>query len=1536
MPRPTQPGSVSVRSRADRLINLDSFYTHVRRCRWAFAAGLAVAVVGQVMRMPNMGMVWKRIVSFPTESGGDWWTEEEVPWVVSSLLLAAATITFFSSSRGSVLPLPPGVACEVASRASETTPLLPNNSLNQSAAITFGSFDSHSRHTTILFVLSFLVLILRPVPSLLYILKTHQAPPKLPFSEHSHQSLVRIVGNVGVWAMFIAIGLVRRGPEMRYDPPKLGTGFGLKAGVYDVQEDQGQGDAGDTLPYSGEAEDVAGKTREVSNVFDYDGCCLLNFVFVGYALHIGFLCAKKDKLEISDLPHLTYSQRAENIVLPIEGRVFLPEAHSPATTRFPSDSPEHIKGTSKHVGSWELARILWQGKRKHIVTIVLFEWAKVVAGFIPPYCLHEIIQSFDDQRSKQDKAYPLLMCAGLFVGMFSETLLASYVGVDEVVEGHFFRCYQHRVAEHVKLHLPVRAMLNVSLFSKILRSVDAKAAEAEGGVAGKGNSQGRAQILNLLLIDGERVGGLGYRAFLVSNAVLSLVIGVTFLYMMFGWATFVGMAVIPLAAPVSYLISVYRYRCDRELSRARDARTSAINEFLLSVKVIKLNAWDEHFVKRISVLRDKEIRLQRRRYHIGTGFNIIADQVPLVAILVIFFTYTKIMKATLEPAQAMVGMVVFFGKVKSALSLIPDVVSDLLLARISLDRLSRYFGKPEVTAWRQGTSTSGQIQLQQATIGWPSVRDPEEEQVDEFTEEVAFKLYNMNAILPPNALTLVSGRLGSGKTLFLLGLLGEARVLSGEIEAPRSRADALPLPEDLVDIELTVERWLDPSMTAYSPQISYIKHGSIRDNILNGLPMWHERYAAVLRQCALLSDLKLFDHADLTEVGEQGVTLVSQLTVISWIYSRSILCHSRGQSGGQKARAKTIYLDDILSAVDAHTARYLCQHCLKGDLLRDRTVVLVSHNVNLVLPLAQYVVHIENGTIDRAGRAEDFIDPFSQSGGEVEAEIQDNLLDATEPLEADALPYSSMPSEIRQIYEEERREIGQVNRRNYAFLFSSAGGVIYWAIFALIYGSTEFFNFLEILWLKYWTADGRPERLGHYLSGYATIVFIGILMGSFRWVWLYGIRFNNIRVGFTDSAAPKIHDLMLRRLVRSPLALFNSWPTGRLLNRFSGDMNQMDGSISDDVGRTVSADVFHFPQFQFKFTSSLSAHSFSELRAELRRLESTVGSPLVTLCNDAINSVAVLRAFGTGRIISQAMSVFTDVDRRTKLSNYIVLTQDISGAQAGFVLSFALNAATGLLGLLERLTFLDQSMVAVERLNEICNLPMEDEDSNAAALPPNWPREGRIQVRGLSVRYSEDMPVVLRDIDVDIEGGRRIALVGPTGSGKSTFALSLFRAVEPQCQQGTISIDGIDIAHIALHDLRSRLTAITQEPLLTSGTLRETLDISGEHNDHDLYDVLKRVNLITGNESVEEKARNPFLDLDSYVAIEGSNFSLGERQLLVLARALLKRSRIIVMDEATSNVDYETDAKITKALQTSVAPGTTLVTIAHRLRTIID
>lgn len=267
----------------------------------------------------------------------------------------------------------------------------------------------------------------------------------------------------------------------------------------------------------------------------------------------------------------------------------------------------------------------------------------------------------------------------------------------------------------------------------------------------------------------------------------------------------------------------------------------------------------------------------------------------------------------------------------------------------------------------------------------------------------------------------------------------------------------------------------------------------------------------------------------------------------------------------------TVYLDDVLSAVDAHTARFLYRECLRGDLLKGRTVVLVSHNVNLVLPSAQFLIQLGNGSIVKSGSKE-----VLHGESRPFASDRDSVCSSTfgKDSDIDSLVLSDQrqsPQVFREIYEEEKREVGQVGVRHYLFLLRAAGGSAYWIVFALLYCGTQLFSFMESLWLKYWTSDSRPEALPYYLSGYAIIVTSGIFLGALRWVWLYGIRLCGMNVGFCDRAAPQIHAMMLGSLVRSPMVYFARTPTGRIINRFSEDLNRLDGFISDDIGSSVTA-----------------------------------------------------------------------------------------------------------------------------------------------------------------------------------------------------------------------------------------------------------------------------------------------------------------------------------------------------------------------------
>ncbi|TYJ53022.1 hypothetical protein B9479_006351 [Cryptococcus floricola] len=1371
------------------------------------------------------------------------------------------------------------------------------------------------------FISTLLLIGLHAVPGIAYTIITHLPPPTL---SAAHGTLLRHLRTAALVATLLAVGLMRRGPKLYFPPPRLGTGFGLSNEKEEKEDEAGEDERVviKLTPAAEEADPLASAvtigqqqhsipSEPASNVFDYDNSAMLVFVVIGYMAPLAFRSAYVDSLQQSDLPLLEDRTRNSGI----------------DDSVFSADRKEEALIPENKIGSWQLVKLVWAGKGWAVFISFALETTRNLISFIQIAALHEIIDSFN-QPAGSDKSYAYLMCWALFFGQVVDVLLSAYC----------------------------------CILAKILRTTDAKALEAHNVDADDKtqDQRGRSQVMNLLSIDANTVASLATRLWNFANGMTTLVIGTGMLYKLFGVSAFAGIVCVPLSTPLTWLVSKLIYKCDKEWMRARDARTGALKEFLLGIKVIKLNAWEPYFGARVAKLRAHEVKWQRWRFTLGTAFNVLADQLPVLSLLITFWFHTKVMGNSLDAATAFVALNIF-NRVKDGLSAFPKVLQDLLASRVCLGRLSRFLSQPEIDADRW-QNASRRISANGATITWPVADGIKVE------ESGRFKLRDVNLRVPEGKLSVLCGPLGAGKTLLLRAFLGEAKVENGTVFAPRSLPDATPAlsEEDASCIEWTTEMWLNDSV-AYAPQQSFIRHGTIRDNILFGQPMWEERYTEAMRQAALMADLDMFDDGDLTEVGENGVTL----------------------SGGQKARvnlarclysrASTIYLDDILSAVDAHTAQYIFAECLQGGLLENRTTILVTHHVRLVLPAAAYIISLsKDGKVDQACSTSDakLGELKLEDNPPVSPSNDDFLNTRSNPERKTPVKKSNkksqsqdvlkIPRASRQLYREEHREVGRVSRNHYFLIFRAAGGKRYWTSLFLIVGGLRVINICRSFWLEHWSADPSPEHLDYNIAIYTIIVFFGISVGSFRWIWLYGVK----NVGFYSRGSRLIHDVVMERLFSAPLQFFETTPQGRILNVFGQDIWRLDCNSADDFGRTLNdglaivtaagivffkapavaliALIFGIPLYW------VSGH-VNKLRSDIRRLTATASSPLYSLYNEAIDGVVMVRAFGQNKLLMATMKTLNNRERvawtaswvayqwvsaMVKSVTSVVITatgfllvgQNISASQAGLILSFASLVSSGLFNLMEQYSQLEQTFVSAERVNYYINMP--DHETEEGAMPPKqWPTSGKIEVHDLSVRYASDLPTVLNNVSFSIEPGHRVGLVGATGSGKSTLALALFRAVGEQ--EGRILIDGVDTSTVLLPELRKRLNMVAQDGILCSGSLRESLDVTGQRTDSEIYEALRKVHLISGDMTEAETQENPFADLDTYVAIEGANFSQGQRQLLCLARALLKDSKILVMDEATSSVDFATDAKITATIKECFS-GITMLVIAHRLATVMS
>ncbi|GAA5837596.1 hypothetical protein JCM11251_002021 [Rhodosporidiobolus azoricus] len=1297
---------------------------------------------------------------------------------------------------------------------------------------------------------------------------------------------------------------------------------------------------------------------------------------------------------------------------------------------------------------------------------------------------------------RQETQWGYVYCVGLF---------ASFV-VEAVVSGQLWFISNSLLATRI------RVQLNTLIFAKTLVRKDVSAVSAsksnessgsseeseEGGEEDEGEEEkdeggrkaefkSKSSITNLFSIDADRVADFAVWSFSVYDAPCELLIGTAFLYSLIGYSALIGISVAIFFLPLNNYTSKSFAVTQDKLMSTRDRRVTLMNEVLGSIRMIKFYAFEGAFEQRILKAREDELAQLRWNFWLEIFFQGIYSVSPILCILVSFWAYTSplLMNRELTPSVAFASLAIF-NELKFSINVIPDVLQSALQCLVSLRRIEAYLRLPEIEHLASLPPSSNPtdptqpanllvdapladmppVKLEGATVTWPRATEigggkgegngeaggegAEEEQAK------SFELQDIQVEFPRGELSLVAGRLGSGKTLLLLALLGEVDLLSGSISCPRSSPSALSLPSLDWDSYLTDDNWLAADQTAFVPQQAWLQNATVRDNITFGLPFREERYKAVVEACSLEGDLKLLEDGDQTEIGEKGINL----------------------SGGQKARvslARAVYsraglllLDDVLSAVDAHTAAHIYEKCLKGPLLEGRTVILVSHHVQLTAPGAAYVVELDNGRIKFSGSSADFLNsdsfkafngddkdaadepaspskpskplpaasnspakaktlpfkplnkPFaavvaesattpasstevssasedeSDSGSEEQDPNIDELHPPTPPSHSNGYattPHAGAPKKPkgdavklakkataaappvpaqkapRKLIEEETRAVNAVSGKVWKLYLGLLGGWAFWMAFAAIFAGAKITDVAQTWWLGKWAAnEDKSYGLTYYLGVYAFLSLLAVVVDTLQWLVLYA---------GTIRASAKLHKMLLHAILRAPLRFFDTQALGRIQNRFAKDLEQIDGALPDHVGRsivyglgvltTLLVIASTAPTFLIGFAVlSLAYYQYARLFAysarEFRRLDSVSKSPLFSIYGEVIAGVAVVRAFGassrfmalmlerttrnvtfyyylwgTNRWLSMRFSLLSAIV--VALTGYVLIAAPVGkvdAALAGFTLTFSLNISNDLLFLVRRFTQLELAMVGVERVREYAEIKQEAPEIIEPRPPAHWP-QGSIEVENLDIRYSPELPSVLHNLSFSVPFSTKVGIVGSTGCGKSTLASSFFRFVE--AHSGRIVIDGIDISKIGLQDLRSRLTIVPQDPVILSGSLRSTLDMFNQYDDHEIFDALRRVHLIKEGErpdSVEAGAnRSVFWNLDAEVAEGGTNFSTGQRQLLCLARAILRHSKILLLDEATASTDHETDELITQTIRSEFADSTLLV-IAHRLRTVID
>ncbi|KAJ6579193.1 multidrug resistance-associated ABC transporter, partial [Mycena vulgaris] len=1268
-------------------------------------------------------------------------------------------------------------------------------------------------------------------------------------------------------------------------------------------------------------------------------------LFFSYSTRVVLLGNSAASLEIGDLPILTVDMRAT--------------FHYFSMKRVIRDLKPSIRSWRPKIGTgatlaYQLARV------NHSGLVAL--WAlSIVAGmcfYLPPFFLSQVLSYLESDPNREHTGWGWVWV----ISLFGSNLVMF------LVTGQLWSL------SAATLQGRIRTQLNTILFAKTLVRKDIASSAASTSSSDSPSEtpaedtefSSKAQIMTLMTTDVDRVGKFSHQIFTLIDAPIELAVGTAFLYKLLGVSCFFGLAVAVLCLPLNHFAGKVVASAQENLMKSRDERVALMNEVLGGIRMLKFMAWERSFEAKVMKIRVKELKYQRLNYTIEALLSGLWNMTPILVTLVSFYHFVVVRGESLTPSIAFTSIIVF-NELKFALSALPETFISMLQSIISLRRIEKYLHTPEVTPVLPIARQSQEIAFQSCTVTWPQDRSTSTSRSASAasTPRYKFVLVDLTLKFPPGELTLICGKLGSGKTLLLLALLGEADVLSGQLMCPRSPADSLA---SFSGVHPTKEEWVIQGICAFVPQAAWLQNASIKDNILFNLPYDEARYKLTLEVCALVSDLEILEDGDQSEIGERGVNL----------------------SGGQKARvslARAVYsrasillLDDVLSAVDAHTAHHLYHSCLRGELMQGRTVILVSHHVQLCAPGARYVVALDNGRVQFQGSRDEF-QSSGVMGGLVQStttEIEDqkeeaaidalNIPDSEDGAAAALAPATKADAQPpRKFFEDEKRAVGRVAWGVWRTYIVACGSGWYWMLFAVVFIVAALAPLMENGWLGYWSGqvDGSPI---FYLSVYVAVSCLGLIITTVRFFVLYD---GAIR------ASTVLYKNLLQAVLFAHIRFHDTISRGRLLNRFGKDFEGVDSNLSDNFGRStihivstittvltlsvVGGPPFVFAAFLIFLVYYQVAKVYGQASRDMRRLDSVTRSPLYSMYSETIAGVAILRAFGGSSKFLRDMLRHVDTNinpaywnwginrwlslRMTSLASIItalvallaVLNKGVSASLAGFALAFSNTITYDLLLVVREFVSLEQAMVGLERIKEYSDLAQEPPEFIEPRPAAAWPEHGAIRCENLVIRYAPELPNVLHNLTFDINPGEKIGILGRTGSGKSTLALSFFRFVE--ATEGRIVVDGLDIAQIGLTDLRSRLTIIPQDPTILSGTLRSTLDVFDEYQDAEIFEALRRVHLIPSEDTPEENTdainKNVFRDLDSPVSEGGENFSTGEKQLLCMCRAILKRTKILVMDEATASVDYATDELIGKTIRHEFK-ASTILTIAHRLRTVID
>ncbi|EHK21151.1 uncharacterized protein TRIVIDRAFT_51752 [Trichoderma virens Gv29-8] len=1035
-----------------------------------------------------------------------------------------------------------------------------------------------------------------------------------------------------------------------------------------------------------------------------------------------------------------------------------------------------------------------------------------------------------------------------------------------------------------------------TFFGRMLWKMSGPPKQSSKAVAGPASN---AKVVNLVRGDTYEISQRFWDFSKLVAQPIKVIVTMYYLIDIMGWPSAIGFVLMIVFLTINSILVRKLIKLERLRTTISDKRAQAVSHFVEASRPLKLNGWTATWSARIMKFRDMEMAKRLSLAHVSAAISTVSvtggTSYPLASIAL----YTLILRQGL-PNDVIWPSLQLFSQLEMSVKEAFDLISAYWKATIPIERVNKYMSEPDRDDISNNASSVTDIEFRNASFSWPS------------TDKLILRGLSFKFT---KGLTVIRGKVGSGKSSLLLAALNEMELHEGDLIRP--------------DVPV-----------AYAQQLPWLQNKTIRENIVFHQPFDSSRYRQVLHACALLPDLASLPDGDQTKLEEGGV----------------------GLSGGQKARvalARAVYsqcrillLDDPLAALDHDTATAIVRRFLQGPLAEGRTIVMVTHRDDLVLRIADQVIDLADGqatVLSEEQVKQELEHPYHEG----EKTAHDDTETAHDIRAEDIVVLKDAP--------EEPAKTGSVSLSVYTEYIKASGWHL-WIFLGFAYGASRFLDISRARLLESWGADsvgdgtrssywGLPEPDSHPVPW--LLVLAGLSAGQILTYATAQLLLARIGV----RAAQGLFKGAIDKVSRATFRYHDTTPTGQLKNRLIADMGMVDGGIVAPLESFVFnlialvmsmvAIASHQPLLLaiLAVVAILFVYFFRTyvpVSRCLRRMEMRYLTPIIANIGVMQDGLVTIRALRVERHFQDRHLDAVDdfqkqdhffwsmafwLDFRLSLSSVVTRTalilfmiwRRMPASAVGFVLTQTVIAMSAVQQLCERFAQLQLDAVSLERVNMLNQIP--EEPKGEQDPPEDWPRPcDDVRFEQMSFKYDEHLPSVLDKVSFEIPGGSTCAVLGRTGSGKSTIANALLMTQAPF--EGTLKVGSVDLSQVDRTALRNRITFIQQDPTLFPGTLRDNIDPGADFSNEDCLNAIHRV-------------LGPEWNLESHIDAAGKNLSQGQRQLVGIARAVLRRSGLVILDEATASIDRATAATVQRILRSELSEST-VITIAHRLEAVED